>query len=104
MREKIREYLELAHDYPLSDHISAIALPPTGYELREDVCHSAVRGKIQFAVRDDDLDYTTLNLKVVEENGARFTTDDACEEWLMSLPHELTYTAESCLQKLGQRS
>jgi ADP-ribosylglycohydrolase len=44
--------------------------------------------------RDDDLDYTILNLKLVEENGLNLSTEDVGEEWLLNLPYQMVYTAE----------
>ncbi len=93
-KQKIKEYLELAHAYPLSDYLPAVTHPPPECELREEVRDSAVRGRIQFAVRDDDLDFTTLNLTIAERKGTEFTTEDIAEMWLTSMPYGLTYTAE----------
>ena len=44
--------------------------------------------------RDDDLDYTILNLKLIEENGLEFTSEDVAQEWLSNLPYQMVYTAE----------
>ena len=49
---------------------------------------------INCVVRDDDIDYVLLNLKVVEKHGASFSTADIGEEWLLNLPYKAVYTAE----------
>jgi len=41
--------------------------------------------------RDDDIDYTILNLKLVEENGLEFSTEDVAQEWLSNLPYQMVY-------------
>jgi ADP-ribosylglycohydrolase len=43
---------------------------------------------------DDDINYTILALKVLEENGAGFTAEDVALRWLMDLPVLHTFTAE----------
>ena len=93
-REKIRKYLALAGSYPLTNYIPEVLPHPKGYEIEEDCCKNVVRGKIAYAVRDDDLDYTILNLNVLEKHGLNFTTKDVGETWLAHIPFAMTYTAE----------
>lgn len=93
-REKIREYLELADVYPLTNYVPEVVPHPAGYEMKEDAYGNAVLGKITCAARDDDLDYTVMNLHVLERWGQSFTTDDITETWLTHMPFKMTYTAE----------
>ncbi len=58
-----------------------------------------VRGGIRRVERDDDLDYTILNLLLYEEKGDFFTTLDVGKKWLVSLPYGLTYTAERAVYR-----
>jgi len=90
-RERIRRSLERAGEYPLRRPYfprSAFA----GEDLRRVA--GLVRGEVRRAERDDDLDYTVLNLLLYEEKGEGFTALDVGRKWLELLPYELTYTAE----------
>jgi len=94
-KQQIESYLKTTGTYPLEDYFvfrsdktqdSDQSFHPT---LRE-----STRGHISFAARDDDLDYTILNLKVIKENGFKFTPEDIAEAWLSYLPFKKVYTAE----------
>jgi len=90
-RDKIRERLVKAEEYPLEKPY----FPAEAFTEEELTCVSRlVRGRIIRAERDDDLDYTVLNLLLYEEKGDGFTALDVGEKWLTLLPYKLTYTAE----------
>jgi len=93
-REKIVRALRRAGEYPLRGPylpLSAFSELGTG-----QLAHVAplTREGLRRAERDDDLDYTVLNLLIYEERGSRFTTEDVAKAWLRMLPYHLTYTAE----------
>jgi ADP-ribosylglycohydrolase/DNA-binding transcriptional regulator YhcF (GntR family) len=94
-KEEIENYLRATDTYPLQDYFS---YAPDKIVSNEYTLHpsaqEATRGNIKCMPRDDDLDYTILNLKLVEENSLEFTTDDVAEEWLWNLPYQMVYTAE----------
>jgi ADP-ribosylglycohydrolase len=91
--EQIRRYLELAGAYPLLDYVPALEPAPEGLELR--ACWPETTwGRIRFAARDDDLDYTILGLHILESFGFGFGSQDVAAEWLDHLPYGRTYTAE----------
>ena len=95
-KEKIENYLKATNSYPLSDYFP---YEPEKLENEEEYsfhpsAKEATKGNIQYMARDDDIDYTILNLKLVEENGLKFTTEDVAEEWLSHLPYKMVYTAE----------
>jgi hypothetical protein len=90
---QIRRFLELAGAYPLLDYVPALEPAPEGLELR--ACWpETTRGRIRFAARDDDLDYTILGLHILETHGFGFGSQDVAAEWLDHLPYGRTYTAE----------
>ena len=90
-RERIRRSLERAGEYPLRRPYF-----PRSAFTGEDLGRVAglVREEVRRAERDDDLDYTVLNLLLYEERGEGFTTLDVGRKWLELLPYRLTYTAE----------
>ncbi len=94
-RKEIENYLKATDSYPLQDYF---LYAPDKINNNEYTFHSsakeATRGNISYMARDDDLDYTILNLKLVEENGLNFSTEDVGEEWLLNLPYQMVYTAE----------
>jgi len=103
-KEKIESYLKATGSYPLQDYFP---YPPDGIdkekldltkELAKDTINRKMsrttKDNINYMARDDDLDYTILNLKLLEENGLEFTTEDVAREWLLNLPYQMVYTAE----------
>ncbi|MFQ5796384.1 MAG: ADP-ribosylglycohydrolase family protein [Candidatus Bipolaricaulia bacterium] len=88
-REQIERYLTEAEAYPLDDYFPE---PPSS-EYRTHA-PGALRGHINRALRDDDLDYTILNLRILEEQGLDFTSEDVASAWLNHLPYMQVYTAE----------
>jgi ADP-ribosylglycohydrolase len=45
-------------------------------------------------VRDDDIDYTIINLHLLKNSGFKFTVSDVGNAWLNNLPYLKVYTAE----------
>lgn len=94
-RKDIENYLKATDSYPLQDYF---LYAPDKINNNEYTFHSsakeATRGNISYMARDDDLDYTILNLELIEKNGFEFTTEDVAEEWLSNLPYQMVYTAE----------
>ncbi|MBC7218296.1 MAG: ADP-ribosylglycohydrolase family protein [Candidatus Caldatribacterium sp.] len=94
-KEDIEVYLKATDSYPLADYF--VYAPDKIEEGRHPFHPSAVeatRGNIAWVPRDDDIDYTILNLKLVQENGFDFTPEDVGDMWLSHLPYNMVYTAE----------
>jgi len=90
--ERIRQYLQGANAYPMTDYLPAEThTPPEGVPQPYTWC---TRGYIHGGERDDDTDYTILGLYLFEKHGAGFTTRDVGNAWLHLLPAHQTYTAE----------
>ncbi len=66
----------------------------TEEELRNTSVLKATAGSIDRVLRDDDIDYTLLNLRLVEKRGVDFSSMDVGREWLENLPYAGVYTAE----------
>jgi len=94
-KEQIEKYLKSTNSYPLQDYF---LYEPERVSNGDFSFHpsakEATKSNIEYMPRDDDMDYTILNLKIIQENGFDFTTEDIGEEWLLSLPYKQVYTAE----------
>jgi ADP-ribosylglycohydrolase len=105
-REQIEVWLKIADAYPLEDYF------PAAHDLPEDAPKwlrdrlyyidsyfkktgaGVLRGQINRMARDDDIDYTIINLHILENYGPNFTTMNVGEAWLHLLPYLQVYTAE----------
>ncbi|MEX2705453.1 MAG: ADP-ribosylglycohydrolase family protein [Candidatus Freyrarchaeum guaymaensis] len=94
--EQIEEWLRRADAYPLRNYFPP--LPETGDApdwLKHRLLNPTVLlGNIDGMPRDDDVDYTILNLHVLETMGLDFTMADVGTVWLTKLPYLMVYTAE----------
>jgi len=92
-RTSIRSYLEALGRYPLTGYVpfpdgsDRGQLGMWGYE-------SVTEGRIDGAIRDDDVDYTVLGLHLLETYGVGYTTRDVAFEWLSRFPAYQVFTAE----------
>jgi len=92
-REEIEAILRAADAYPLTGYFPVVENVPEGisYPPPDDPC---LAPNITRGVRDDDTDYTTLGLHIIEQFGPQVTPGQIVQEWLVRLPHHRTYTAE----------
>jgi ADP-ribosylglycohydrolase len=93
-REDIKELLDAYSAWPLSDYFPAPTGPRPGVREYIACWVETTAGRIDGSARDDDVDYTILNLHVLRTRGAGFGTDDVAAAWLSMLPFLQTYTAE----------
>jgi ADP-ribosylglycohydrolase/DNA-binding transcriptional regulator YhcF (GntR family) len=93
--QQIEKYLRQTETYPLSDYF---VFQPDKLEGKDQPFHRtasvSTRQNINVVPRDDDLDFTILNLSLVAENGYDFSSEDVAESWLSYLPLKMVYTAE----------
>lgn len=92
-RAVIEAVARSAGAWPLGDYFPYVETPPTGAHF-EPAPKSWHKGSITHAVRDDDTDYPIVGLKVLERKGRSFTPQDVADEWLLSFPYFMVYTAE----------
>jgi ADP-ribosylglycohydrolase len=90
---RIERYLRLAGSYPLTNYFPKLAEEPRDLKIQPRD-ERALLGNISGMIRDDDLDYTILNLHIFETYGSSFKTGKVAEEWLTHLPYLQVYTAE----------
>ncbi|GAG95312.1 unnamed protein product, partial [marine sediment metagenome] len=83
-KSQIDSYLQFAKALPLNDYIPLVDGHPEGLKLRDPDC---TRGRIHYAARDDDLDFTILGLLIFEDYGLDFTSHDVAETWLSRVPY-----------------
>ncbi len=91
---RIKAYLEAAHAYPLTSYFPVLDPFPAGLELWKCYQGTAL-GTITHMVRDDDIDYTVLGLRILETYGRGFSSQDVAKAWLDNLPFNKVYTAEA---------
>jgi len=92
-RERILDLMAGIGLADLTDYLPDAAAGAGGRLVPEDQ-RPALRGNFDRALRDDDMDYTVVNLCILERNGRDFTPRHVAESWLRHLPYACTYTAE----------
>jgi ADP-ribosylglycohydrolase len=93
-REAIHRLLCKRDAWPLIDYFPP---PAEGVDQTTDyvACWpETTLGRIDGSARDDDIDYTILNLHVLRSFGPQFGTDHVAATWLELLPYLQTFTAE----------
>lgn len=96
-RQGIRTILESIGEYPLSQYFTARDVPPKvteRYPWNRASRPTSLRENIVCMPEDDDLNYTMLNLAVVERFGADFSTENVAQTWLEMMPVLTVFTAE----------
>jgi len=89
---RIKAALIKAKAWPLTDYFPARHFAPIIAKW-PDLGH-CLRGNITCAVRDDDMDYTVLGMRILEKYGRKFTSQDVGKAWMEKLAYATTYTAE----------
>lgn len=96
-REGIQALLESVGEYPLREYFTAEGVPPElseRYPWNRASRPTSLRENIDGMPEDDDLNYTVLNLALVERFGPGFTTEHVAQCWLEMLPALTVFTAE----------
>jgi ADP-ribosylglycohydrolase len=96
-RQGIREILEATGRWPLRGYFTAAGLPddvagrwPWNRASRATSLADVIDGMPE----DDDLNYTLLALRMLEQHGPELSSDDVATQWLLDLPAGRTFTAE----------
>lgn len=93
-REAVERYLKRTGAWPLRDYIPYAPQATSPDFALPAAVRGACRGHLHGAIRDDDLDFTVLNLLLLERYGPDFTVAHVAEGWLQWLPYRNVYTAE----------
>ncbi|MBC8079016.1 MAG: ADP-ribosylglycohydrolase family protein [Gorillibacterium sp.] len=81
----IKSYLEGVGAWPLNDFAPAYS-PTQTSPLRRD-CIESMKGFVTHVQADDDLNYLVLGLKVLEQFGSNFRTQDMAYLWKENIPY-----------------
>ena len=90
-RKIIRSYLENRNHWPLDHYFSG---KDVGDQLKIH-CPKSHRENIAYMEPDDDIHYTLIALKILEEYGPDFTWRHVAHTWNESLPYNVICTAET---------
>ena len=96
-RSAIREILQANDQWPLDNYFTEKGMPAEileKYPWKRRLGRESLRENIACMPEDDDLNYTMLNLHVLEQHGFQFTPADIGIAWLTKLPAYETFTAE----------
>ncbi|MEM8922149.1 MAG: ADP-ribosylglycohydrolase family protein [Actinomycetota bacterium] len=85
----LSDYLRRADAFPLRDYVPLVEGTTVARHF-PDTC----RGRFDRSEPDDDINYSTLALLMLEEHGAELTTADVARAWLTYLPGGMVFTAE----------
>ena len=84
--EELQRYLQDSQSLPLRDYVKF--LPD------RRVAAASCREHIVRSEPDDDINYSVLELELLEEHGLGLSTEDVARSWLKRLPAASTFTAE----------
>ncbi len=88
-RQYIKDYLESADAYPLTDWV-----PACSEKLGIRVPHKkSTKGNISYVEDDDDTRYTILALNLTEKKGLGFSHYDVCRNVLENVPYTQLWSA-----------
>lgn len=96
-RTVIREMLESNQEWPLDNYFTQEGMPNdllVKYPWKRRWGFESLRENIQCMPEDDDLNYTMLNLHVMESSGSEFSSEDVGNAWMKKLPVFEVFTAE----------
>ncbi len=96
-RAGIEEILRSQGRWPLDRWFTEVGLDPevaARWPWNVKSRPTSLEENIDGTPEDDDLNYTLLAMKILEQHGADFTSDDVASAWLLDLPAGRTFTAE----------
>lgn len=96
-RTIIREMLGSNDEWPLDNYFTQVGMPQDlleKYPWKRRLGFESLRENIQCMPEDDDLNFTMLNLHILETSGSGFTSEDVATSWLKKLPVYELFTAE----------
>jgi len=92
--ELVYEWFKGANAYPITGYTPQYSTASEKYGLEAIRSLPSTREHISFMETDDDIRYTVLGLKLMEEKGTHFTPMDIGTLWYNNLPSNMACTAE----------
>lgn len=96
-REGIEAILRSTGRWPLDRYFTAEGLDPEvaqRWPWNKASRSTSLQENLDGTPEDDDLNYTLMALRLLEQHGAGFTSDDVAQSWLLDLPAGRAFTAE----------
>jgi ADP-ribosylglycohydrolase len=93
-RREVEIYLRAAGQWPQTGYVPLLPSLPDGVSHLHESAPFSSAGTFADVPRDDDLDWTILNLSLLEQYGDAITTAEVAAAWLDKLPFTQTFTAE----------
>jgi len=93
-RTQVEIYLRAAGQWPQTGYVPLLDPLPDGVPHLHPSAPIATAGRFTDVPRDDDIDWTILNLSLLERHGVALTTEHIAAQWLDRVPFTQTYTAE----------
>jgi hypothetical protein len=100
-KNQIEEWLKLAGVYPLNNYFPPLHGIKNVPEWLKNFTpeKDTLLGNITYMVRDDDIDFTILNLHLLETKGLKFSTADVGNNWLEEIPYNQIYATDHLVYK-----
>jgi ADP-ribosylglycohydrolase len=93
-RHEVEIYLRAVGQWPQTGYLPLLAELPDGVSHLHESAPFSSAGTFEDVPRDDDIDWTILNLSLLEQHGDGITTEEIAAAWLDKLPFTQTFTAE----------
>jgi ADP-ribosylglycohydrolase len=93
-RSEVEVYLRASGQWPQTGYIPLLPTLPEGVSHLHESAPFSSAGTFEDVPRDDDIDWTILNLSLLEQHGDGITTAEIAAAWLDKLPFTQTFTAE----------
>jgi ADP-ribosylglycohydrolase len=93
-RREVEIYLRAAGQWPQTGYIPLLPELPEGVSHLHESAPFSSAGTFDDVPRDDDIDWTILNLSLLEQHGTGLSTAVIAAAWLDKLPFTQTFTAE----------
>ncbi len=92
-RHELWPFLKATGQWPLRAYIKYPDKPALKKKFK-NIYNSSYIGTVPFMPIDDDTNYTTTGLMIMEQKGKSFTPEDVASFWLVNIPALATCTAE----------
>jgi ADP-ribosylglycohydrolase len=90
--EELRQAGLSCGEWPLKDYVSEAFLDALG--RRHESAPDTLREALTCAVADDDIHYSLIGMRLLEQYGAEFTHEHVAGVWAMNMPPMWTWGAE----------